>query len=369
MASRLIAVGAAGTVVLAIAGAWLWRSVSNDPAAPAMRVVPLTAMSGSEYGGAFSPDGRQVAFAWNGEAQDNRDIYVKLVGSSEVRRLTTDPGIDLAPAWSPDGRQIAYARLDRPYHSQVRVMSSLGGSDRKVSDFHDLAAGASGLQTVDTWWQGARARPRRRHPANGIYLIPVQGGEPRAITRPRAPGVDQSPAFSPDGRRLAYASCHDEWRGECDVQVLDLDCSIRRGRCSASAHRPARHGQEQHGLEPATARFVIFNAEEVQLRLPVAGWSGRRAPSGAHRDGGRQCAVPDDSPTGDRLAFSPSHSMTDDIYRFEPGRAARPVARSSVFDGSPQFSPDGRRIAFCSLRSGDAMEVWVANADGSHRSS
>jgi hypothetical protein len=42
-----------------------------------------------------------------------------------------------------------------------------------------------------------------------------------------------------------------------------------------------------------------------------------------------------------------------------------PVARSSVFDGNPRFSPDGRRIAFCSARSVGTTEVWIANRDGS----
>ena len=48
---RLIVVGVAGIVVVALASAWL-RRAPRTPPAPAMRVVPLTAMNGSEYGGA-----------------------------------------------------------------------------------------------------------------------------------------------------------------------------------------------------------------------------------------------------------------------------------------------------------------------------
>jgi dipeptidyl aminopeptidase/acylaminoacyl peptidase len=78
---------------------------------------------------------------------------------------------------------------------------------------------------------------------------------------------------------------------------------------------------------------------------------------------GVNATFPSTAPTGDRLAFSRSlHDV--DIYRFEPGRPAYPTARSSVIDEIPQFSPDGGRMTFCSLRSGDAAEVWVANSDG-----
>jgi Tol biopolymer transport system component len=43
-----------------------------------------------EWGPAFTPDGKQVAFVWKGE-QDNRDIYVQLVDEAIPRRLTTNP--------------------------------------------------------------------------------------------------------------------------------------------------------------------------------------------------------------------------------------------------------------------------------------
>src|SRR4030095_16045662 len=48
-----------------------------------------------------------------------------------------------------------------------------------------------------------------------------------------------------------------------------------------------------------------------------------------------------------------------DVYRVEPGLPAVPLAPSSAFDGTPQFSPDGLRFAFCSERSGDALEIWT----------
>ena len=40
----------------------------------------------------FSPDGNQVAFSWNGEKQDNFDIYVKLIGSPTSRAADHGPG-------------------------------------------------------------------------------------------------------------------------------------------------------------------------------------------------------------------------------------------------------------------------------------
>ena len=70
--------------------------LSRSPKTPAlpMKVVPLTSLKGFEIGPSFSRDGTRVAFAWDGEAQDNYDIYVQLVGSAEPpQRLTTRSGV------------------------------------------------------------------------------------------------------------------------------------------------------------------------------------------------------------------------------------------------------------------------------------
>ena len=72
-----------------IAG-WLLRRPSLTNPRP-VQVVPLTSLPGHELWPTFSPDGTQVAFEWDGEHSDNPDIYIKMVGSSEVRRLTSHP--------------------------------------------------------------------------------------------------------------------------------------------------------------------------------------------------------------------------------------------------------------------------------------
>ena len=111
-ASLILAVGA-GT------GWLLWR-LPRSSSPP--RLMSLTTLAGAEDWPTFSPDGEQIAFEWTGERNDNSDIYITIVGSSETRRLTTHPATDYAPSWSPDGRRIAFlARRGRRRPDLCRV--------------------------------------------------------------------------------------------------------------------------------------------------------------------------------------------------------------------------------------------------------
>ena len=80
---------------------WCWPlrrscggALARSRSIPRGSAPPLTSMRGNEEGASLSPDGEQVAFTWNGEKEDNFDIYVKMIGSSDVLRLTTDPARD-----------------------------------------------------------------------------------------------------------------------------------------------------------------------------------------------------------------------------------------------------------------------------------
>jgi Tol biopolymer transport system component/DNA-binding winged helix-turn-helix (wHTH) protein len=362
---RWIGGAAMGIAILALAGSWFLRRVrATTGPVPAMRVVQLTSLSGYEFG-RVSADGRQVVFEWEGEQQSNRDIYVQLVGSSDPHRLTTDPADDVAPFWSSDGRQIAYVRrgLD-PFSGHIRVMSSLGGSDRQVSDFPVL---------VPATWSpdnrylvaGRAASTDAPNLTNGLYLIPVQGGEPRILTRPLAPAVDRTPTFSPDGHRLAYLSCDGPSIGgtSCHINVVAVDAGfIPVGSPRQVPHVPPTSIM---GLAwSGDGKSLIFGAADFSFQyLWRVGVDGDRPPDRIEI-AGVNAVFPSITAVGDRLAFARLVDDTD-IYRFESGKSARSVAPSSLFDGNPEFSPNGQRIAFSSARLANAVEVWVAGADGS----
>ena len=80
---------------------------------------------------------------------------------------------------------------------------------------------------------------------------------------------------------------------------------------------------------------------------------------------GVNAVFPSITPAGDRLVFARLVDNTD-IYRFDAGKSARAGrTHPPCSTATRQFSPNGQRIAFSSARVARAVEVWVANADGS----
>jgi len=73
---------------------------------------------------------------------------------------------------------------------------------------------------------------------------------------------------------------------------------------------------------------------------------------------------PSVSAVGSRLVFQRTHRDYD-IWQYRVGGEIQPLITSSLGEFSPQFSPDGSKIAFTSNRGGAAPEIWVALGDGS----
>jgi serine/threonine protein kinase/Tol biopolymer transport system component len=365
----------AGTVVV-VSAATAWELRSHHPVeAPPPHVVPLTALEGPRWHPTFSPDGEQVAFEWNGARHDNSDIYVTLVGSSDIRRLTTDPAADSKPTWSPDGRQIAFLR-ERPDGTTIQLVSPLGGADRKLGDFR--GADSIGWSSDSQWLGAGRSREQGIDgPPRGIYLIPVDGGDPRPLIASSPLIADSNPAFSPDGRRLAYTSCrHDRFSlpsyfrghaGGCDLYLVELNPA-------RTPSAPPRRLTTQRLTSVGSVTWTRDGSGVVYAAAAPAEYSylwrvdadGTRPPERIEVAG--SAVDPAVALTRDRLAFV--RDLFDlDIYRFEVGRPVQVVIGSNAVENEARLSPDGRRLAFASRRSGSPGEIWVADADGSNAQS
>ena len=347
-------------VLLLSAGAWIIRQ-GGRTSGPPPRVVPLTSYQGSEIYPSFSPDGRQVAFTWNGPNRDNWDIYVKLIGETGALRVTSDPADDVCPAWSPDGKWIAFGRSAPKRGTALYVVSSLGGTERKIADF--VGTGQISWSPDGKWLAVARSQPYQSPQGDpGIFLLPVDGGEPRQITHPAPSGHDGFPAFARTGHALAYASC---WRRfSCDLFVQELDSNY-------DPHgRPQRITNQQIaviGITWADDSLIYAGSMSTGL-LPYlwrASLRGNRSPERLEL-AGVNAFQPTATRTGDRLAFS-RMTRNYDIWRYQMGGGPpRLLIASSLDDVCPQFSPDGSRIVFASARSGESVDLWIVNADGSN---
>ncbi len=333
----------------------------RKPRAAEMKLVPLTSYPGLETQPSFSPDGSQIAFAWDGENQDNYDIYVTVVGSATAPlRLTRDPAPDLYPAWSPDGRRIAFMRQGGLY-----LISALGGPERKLVDIQFPSVLALYTEILG-WSPDGKWLAVSEGPWEGpwaISLISVAQGDRRTLLSGFS--VPRVPEFSPDGRYLAYASCL-SFGGTCDVYLLELDRNL-------SPRGPSRRLTQQRlhieGLawtpDSLAVVYAAASCPTGPFSLWRAGISGAGAPERIDVAGlGAEC--PAISRAGTRLAYVRRSGDTD-LWKFRVGSAA-PVKfiSSSLNETNPDFSPDGNRIAFVSNRSGGCPEIWVSDRDGSN---
>src|SRR5258708_22075984 len=136
--------GAALAIAAAVAvGAAAWFLIPpRKTSATPLKEVPLTSYSGYERNPTLSPDGNQVAFAWDGDKEGEPvQIYVSLVGSGTPLRLTSPPASAFVPPWSPDGQTIAFLRRFPGKPSQeLVVMQALGGPARIIHAAQSFAS-------------------------------------------------------------------------------------------------------------------------------------------------------------------------------------------------------------------------------------
>ncbi len=159
---------------------------------------------------AWSPDGSKLAFTSNRDG--NPEIYVMNKDGSGIRRMTNNPAIDVSPTWSPTGAQLAWVS-DRTALPKIYLMNSDGTGQR-------LLVGDP-KSDRPTWSRGKFneiAYAASTGPGYDIKIYSFATGEATRITD--GIGSNESPAFSPNGRHIAFTSTRN---GKSQLFTIDRD--------------------------------------------------------------------------------------------------------------------------------------------------
>ena len=145
---------------------------------------------------AWSPDGEKLAFTSNRDG--NAEIYVMNRDGSGIQRLTNHPSIDVTPTWSPTGTQIAFTS-DRTGSPQIYIVSTDGTGLQQITRESNCDR--------PTWSPAPLneiAYSSRSGGGNIIKVFDFATRSTRALTD--GIGNNESPAFSPNGRHVAFVS-------------------------------------------------------------------------------------------------------------------------------------------------------------------
>ena len=371
--SRRRRVWAALVPLLLAAAFFAWRAWRVPESTEPLRAVPLTTLRGVQRYPSFSPDGNHLAFTWTGPGQDNPDIYVHQIGSGSPSRRTTDPGNDYNPIWSPDGRSIAFLRRQSETDkSELLLIPPLGGPERKLAEIR-VRGGTFLTPPHLAWCPDSNCLVATDSPGEGkpdaLFVISFETGEKRQLTNPLPPALgDAKPAVSPDGRWLVFRrNAGSLFSGE--LYGLSLGSGLtavgeprRLTPAALDADYPTWMPDSKEILFSARGGLwrLVVRGESTPARLPFVGEDGLMPVVSRPQPGGPP-----------RLVYVRSFEDYN-VWRVQTSAPGAPASSPPVVtisstrgDGMPQFSPDGRRVAIASDRSGN-WEIWLSDPDGSN---
>ena len=300
----------------------IWQNMGSGLASAFLQSPVLTAMPTMHLEpspGAWSPDGKYVAFIWardginqlwaipstGGWPLQLTDVSLNVtVGTNTLydRRLTARPD------WSPRGHQIAFTAIyGDEKESSLWVVSLDGGGPRRLTHH-------AGSDRTPSWSpDGSQiAFVCLRDSVDDLWLVATQGGAPTQLTYNRFNDVD--PSWSPDGKTILFSS----QRGE-DYFCQEI-CTV-----------PSAGGRES----------VLTTYESDSDRYP------RWAPDGQH------------------IYFISDRSGYDEIWRMDVNgdNAVQMTPRTNQDKGEFSVSPDGKWLAYESIRRSNIDILAISTAD------
>lgn len=266
---------------------------------------------------------------------------------SEAKRITDDPAQDGFPVWSPDGRRLLFSRF------------------------------------------GADIAPEK----TGLWLVPSDGGTPSQLVTV----IAEHPNWSADGRYIVFDGDSGKTiqlvsaAGGSPIRIVPESIPVERGGqpkwSPDGSHIAFKEGPRLWILEVSTGRFDTLLSERNTLPIPLCWSKTEKEIYVLLRDAGiphssiwaiavdgtarRQVTLEkestyryaDLSPDGSLLAVVRCEGRNCNLWVM-PSRGGRQVriTEHAGYDDGPTWSPDGKRIAFVSTRSGN-FDIWTMSVD------
>jgi eukaryotic-like serine/threonine-protein kinase len=249
-------------------------------------------------------------------------------------------------------------------------VAPLGGSERKVSD---LILNTPVYRAITVAWcrdSSCLIAPdgQGEGKADVLFMIPLDGSEKRQLTFREGMGIDSDAAISPDGRSLVFRRdvtpfTSELYRVPLGPNMTPASEPVLLADYRVNATRPAWLGNSREIVFSSKSNLWRLDASATgssPTRLPFVGLDGLTPTISGVRSDRRS-----------RLVYLRSFIDTN-VWRVDASAAgapatsaARPAIVSTRSDHLPALSPDGKRLAFFSSRSGD-FELWIGDSDGSN---
>ncbi len=279
------------------------------------------------------------------------------------RPMTTDDLLNVKgvgePQLSPDGRSIVYvvSELDRETdktNSSLWLVSTDGGEPRRLTT-------APGTNNHPRWSPDGKsvAFASSRGGSTQVWILPIDGGEARQVTR--LPIDVAGPIWSPNGDKIAFAA--EVYPGKSPKETADRDKEkeAEKSKVRTYDHLMIRHWNAwNEGKKSHLFVADVETGEAVDL-TPRLEANTPPAPFGGSSDYAW-------SSDGKSLAFvaeplkDHAWSTNTDVWLVPAtgGEAENLTESNPAADGQPAFSPDGKRLAYVSQsRPGFESDLWT----------
>jgi serine/threonine-protein kinase len=391
----------AATTVLAIAVALAavvtaWKATSAK--APIMPIrFPFVLPDGQRLtrtnrpNVAISPSGDRIVYV-----ADNQ-LYMRLLSETDAHPVVGSATDASVPFFSHDGQWIGFYSVR---DNQLKKVAVTGGAAVTVSDQIPGPYGAS-------WGSGGQiivASP------TGVFGLPATGGRVQELFKPDQGQITSAPRFLPDGDHFLFAAgpvTGDRWGSKAQVFVQSLKSGERRvvlNGGSDATYVPTGHLVYALGgtlfairfdvskltiiggpvpvveniLSPVAsvagnANYAIADNGTIVYLLPTQYAAGQSKLAFVDAHGSKKLLPPPEgryfdpriSPDGKQIAVALQTSDDSSIWIYDVSGTTS--MRRLTFEGSnsrPQWTRDGRRVIFTSIRGEDTSLFWQ-NADGS----